>query len=89
MAELGFLAPDARVELIEGQLHDMSPIGPFHVGVVMRLNEIFSDRRKGRWIVSVQGSIRLDKHSEPQPDIVLLKRAPDQCLTVNLEGYCR
>lgn len=77
LAEVGILAPDARVQLIEGEIHDMSPIGPFHGGVVNRLNEIFSERHKGRWIVSVQNAIRLDKHSEPQPDIMLLKRAPD------------
>ena len=77
MAELGFLAPDARVELIEGQIHDMSPIGPNHGAVVMQLNEIFSEHRKKRWIVSVQTSVRLDIHSEPEPDIALLKRAPD------------
>jgi hypothetical protein len=41
------------------------------------LNEIFSDQRKGRWIVSVQDTIRLDKQTEPEPDVVLLKRAPD------------
>lgn len=77
MAELGFLAPDARVELIEGQIHDMSPIGPNHGAVVMQLNEILSDQRKKRWIVSVQHSVRLDNHSELEPDVVLLKRAPD------------
>jgi Uma2 family endonuclease len=77
LAEVGILAPDARVELIEGEIHDMSPIGPFHGGVVKRLLEIFSDQRKGRWIVSVQDAIRLDKHTEPEPDVVLLKRAPD------------
>jgi Uma2 family endonuclease len=77
MAELGFLAPDARVELIEGQIHDMSPIGPNHSAVVMQLTEIFSEHRKKRWIVSVQNSVRLDLHSEPEPDLVLLKRAQD------------
>ena len=77
MAELGFLAPEARVELIEGQIHDMSPIGPNHGAVVKQLNEIFSEQRKKRWIVSVQDSVRLDNQSEPQPDLVLLKRAPD------------
>ena len=77
MAELGFLAPDARVELIEGQIHDMSPIGPNHGAVVMQLTEIFSEYGKKRWIVSVQNSVRLDMHSEPEPDLVLLKRAPD------------
>jgi Uma2 family endonuclease len=77
LAELGILAPDARVELIEGAIHDMSPIGPPHSGITIRLNRLFSLRSKGRWIVSVQSAVRLDSHSEPQPDVVLLKPAPD------------
>jgi len=77
LAEVGILSPDARVELIEGEIHDMSPIGPFHGGVTKRLNRFFTLRAKGRWIVSVQDSVRLDKYSEPEPDVVLLKPAPD------------
>jgi hypothetical protein len=77
LAELGFLPPDARVELLDGEIHDMSPIGPFHGGLVRRLNRLFSSCAKGRWILSVQDAVRLDKYSEPQPDVVLLKPAPD------------
>lgn len=77
MAELGFLAPDARVELLDGEIHDMSPIGPLHSGVVNRLNRFFNLRAKGRWIVSTQNPVGLDKYSEPQPDLTLLKPAPD------------
>jgi Uma2 family endonuclease len=81
LAEVGILAPDARVELIEGEIHDMSPIGPLHGGVTRRLNRIFSLRAKGRWTVSVQDAVRLDSHSEPEPDLVLLKPAPDDYAT--------
>ena len=77
MAELGFLAPDARVELIGGEIHDMSPIGPLHSGVTIRLNRLFSLAAKGRWIVSTQNPVGLDNYSEPEPDVVLLKPAPD------------
>ncbi|HEY2081757.1 MAG TPA: Uma2 family endonuclease, partial [Verrucomicrobiae bacterium] len=77
MADLGFLKPDARVELIEGAIHDMSPIGPLHSGIVNRLIRLFNLRVKGRWIVSAQNPVGLDKYSEPQPDLVLLKPAPD------------
>ena len=77
LAELGFLAPDARVELLDGEIHDMSPIGPFHGGIVKRLNRLFSSCAGGRWIVSVQDAMGLDKYSEPQPDLMLLKPAPD------------
>jgi Uma2 family endonuclease len=77
LAEVGILAPDARVELIEGEIHDMSPIGPFHSGVTIRLNRFFSLCAKGRWTVCVQDAVRLDNFSEPQPDLILLKPAPD------------
>lgn len=81
LAEVGILAPDARVELIEGAIHDMSPIGPPHSGVTIRLNRLFSLRAKGRWIVSVHDAVRLDNYSEPEPDVVLLKPAPDDYTT--------
>lgn len=77
MAELGFLAPDARVELLDGEIHDMSPIGPLHSGVVIRLNRFFSLQAKKRWIVSAQNPVGLDNYSEPEPDLVLLKPTPD------------
>jgi Uma2 family endonuclease len=77
MAEFGFLKPDARVELIDGAIHDMSPIGPTHSGVVIRLIRLFTFRVKGRWLVSAQNPVGLDNYSEPQPDLVLLKPAPD------------
>ena len=77
LAEVGILPRKARVELIEGAIHDMSPIGPLHSGVVIRLIRLFNLRVKGRWVVSAQGPVGLDNYSEPQPDLVLLKPAPD------------
>ena len=77
MAETGVLRPDSRVELLNGEIIDMSPIGPFHGGVTNYLIEIFTAASKGRWMTSVQNPVRLDDHSEPQPDLVLLKPSPD------------
>src|SRR6266853_4546096 len=77
MAETGVLRPDARVELLDGQIIDMSPIGPSHGGVVKRLNDYFSRLAQGRWLMAVQDPLRLDPQSEPEPDLMLLKRAPD------------
>jgi len=77
MAETGVLRPDARVELLDGKIIDMSPIGPFHGGVTDYLNEFFVAASKGRWRTRVQNSLRLDDHSEPQPDLVLAKAASD------------
>src|SRR5205809_4820442 len=73
MAETGVLRPDARLELLDGQIIDMSPIGPFHGGVTKRLNRLFTRLGEGRWVVAVQDPVHLDEHSEPQPDLMLLK----------------
>lgn len=77
MAETGVLKPDARVELLDGNIIDMSPIGPFHGGVTKYLNQIFNAAAKGRWITQVQDPVRLDDHSEPEPDLALLKPVAD------------
>src|SRR5205814_6416011 len=77
MAETGVLRPDARVELLNGEIIDMSPIGPFHGGVTNYLIEIFTAASKGRWMTSVQNPVRLDDYSEPQPDLALIKPSPD------------
>jgi Uma2 family endonuclease len=76
MAETGVLRPDARVELLEGRILDMSPIGPFHGGVTTFLNALFTGAARGRWLTAVQNPVRLDDHSEPQPDLALLRPAP-------------
>lgn len=75
MAETGVLPPDVRVELLNGEIIDMSPIGPFHGGVVKRLSRLFNVKAKGRWTVSTQDPVHLDNHSEPEPDVMLLKPA--------------
>jgi Uma2 family endonuclease len=77
MGETGVIAPDVRVELLEGEIIDMSPIGPFHGGVTKRLIREFTRAAKGRWIVAAQDPVRLDDHSEPQPDLMLLKPDPN------------
>jgi Uma2 family endonuclease len=77
MAETGVIKPDARVELLEGEIIDMSAIGPWHGGVVNRLTRLFIEAAKGRSIVAVQNSIGLSSISEPQPDLVLLKLRAD------------
>ena len=77
MAETGVLRPDARVELLNGEIIDMSPIGPFHGSITKYLNQIFTTAARGRWIMAVQDPVRLDDHSEPQPDLMLLKPVAD------------
>ena len=77
MAETGVLPPDARVELLNGRIIDRPPIGPAHGGTVKRLSRIFNALARGRWLVSTQDPVRLDDHSEPEPDVALLQPAPD------------
>jgi len=77
MAETGVLQPDARVELLDGEIIDMPPIGPEHGGSSNHLNDLFNELSKKRWLVSVQNSLRLNEHWAPQPDLVLLKRRAD------------
>lgn len=77
MAEVGLLAPDARVELIEGEIIDMAPIGMDHNSVVDQLNRLLVRAVGDDAIVRVQGSVRLSRISEPQPDVVLLKPRAD------------
>lgn len=77
MAEVGLLAPDARVELIEGEIIDMAPIGSSHVGVLNFLTNHLVKIANQRAIVSVQSPLRLGELSEPQPDLMLLKPRSD------------
>ncbi|MFI4886268.1 MAG: Uma2 family endonuclease [Steroidobacterales bacterium] len=77
MAEVGLLAPDARVELIEGEIIDMAPIGNPHNSAVDMLNQRLTLAVSGQAIVRVQGSFRLSGFTEPQPDVILLKPSDD------------
>ena len=77
MAEAGVLSPDDRVELIEGEIIEMSPIGSRHAACVRRV-DAFLNRQIGNLAqVSVQSPVRLNDFSEPQPDIALLKSRDD------------
>lgn len=77
MAEAGIIAEDDRVELIEGEILRMSPIGSLHASCVKRLNSLLGDLVRGAAIVSVQDPIQLNDFSEPEPDIALLRPRAD------------
>jgi Uma2 family endonuclease len=81
MAEVGLLPPDARVELIEGEIIDMAPIGSRHAAAVDLLAKRFIRAVDESAIVRIQGPVRLSPHSEPQPDLALLKRQPHRYAT--------
>lgn len=74
LGEAGILDEDDRVELLEGQLVDMAPIGPRHALAVDALTELLVTAVVGRAGVRVQNPIELDDATEPQPDIVLVRR---------------
>jgi Uma2 family endonuclease len=77
MGELGFFAPEARVELIEGEIIDMAPIGSDHVDYVNRLNRALVRASGDDAIVSVQNPVRLSRRTEPEPDFALLRPRDD------------
>jgi Uma2 family endonuclease len=77
MGETGMFPPDARVELIEGEIIEMSPIGSRHAACVKLLNLILIQQVGDKAIVSTQDPIRLNDISEPQPDLALLKFRQD------------
>lgn len=76
MGEAGIFPPDARLELIEGEIYKMSPIGSPHAACVDFLNKLLN-RLFDALIVRTQSSIRLSDFSEPQPDISLLRWRDD------------
>lgn len=78
MGETGILGEDDRVELIEGEIIEMSPIGSRHAGTVARIHHLFSTRLGDRAVVWSQNPLLLVRHqSEPQPDVMLLAPRPD------------
>jgi Uma2 family endonuclease len=77
MFEIGLLAPDARVELIEGEIIDMTPIGSLHCGTVDWITALFHRTVSQHALVRTQGVVALSGFSEPQPDIALLERRKD------------
>lgn len=77
LADAGSLTDTDRVELIDGEIIDMSPIGSRHAGLVDRLNRGLHARIEDKAMVRVQGPVRLDEWSEPEPDIALLRPKDD------------
>ena len=71
MAEVGILDRDERVELVDGRIVAMSPIGSAHAWCVSLLNRIFA--RRDDAVVTVQNPVHLDDHSEPEPGLAVLR----------------
>lgn len=78
MAEAGILSEEDRVELIDGEIVEMTPIGARHVNCVNRLNLLLVEFSARRYEVSVQNPLRLDDEREFEPDLVLLSGRPGE-----------
>jgi Uma2 family endonuclease len=77
MGETGILKEDDRVELIDGEIIDMPPIGIPHTSAVNRLGNKLKEQLGTRVILSMQNPIRIGDLSLPQPDIALLRPRDD------------
>ncbi len=73
IAEVGILGPEDRVEVIDGEIVQMSPIGDRRALCVSTATELFILTFHGKGVVRTQNPLRLNDYSEPEPDIVLLK----------------
>lgn len=74
MVEAGILCEDDRVELINGEILEMSPVGGRHVARVNRINRMLVERLGDAAIVSIQNPIRLGRYQEPEPDVAVIRR---------------
>ncbi|HEY0081953.1 MAG TPA: Uma2 family endonuclease [Pyrinomonadaceae bacterium] len=77
MGEAGVFTKDARLELIEGEVIEMSPIGSRHAACVNFLSRFLNRTVGDIALVSTQNPIRLNDFSEPEPDIALLRLRDD------------
>lgn len=77
MGEAGIFAPQARLELIEGEIIEMPPIGSPHAGTVAILDRMLGRAAGDRAVVWVQNPLRLGERSMPQPDLALLRSRAD------------
>ena len=77
MGKVGILRKEDRVELIDGVIVDMAAIGNRHLAAVDRFNRAMGKVVGDRAIVRVQGSIDLNEHTRPEPDLVLLRERAD------------
>jgi Uma2 family endonuclease len=77
MVATGVLTKYDRIELIDGEMFDMAPIGTQHSAITSRLNELFVLAVSRSATVVVGGPVNLGEFSEPQPDLMLLRRRED------------
>jgi Uma2 family endonuclease len=77
MGEVGIICPEDRVELIDGEIVQMSPRGYRHTMCVERANAFFTRMLENRAVVGPGSPVRLNNWTEPEPDLVLFKAGSD------------
>lgn len=77
LAEAGILGEDDHVELIEGEIIEMSPKGSRHSGTLKRLVAYFSERLGRAAVLSIQDPLDMSDGTQPEPDLMLLRPRPD------------
>lgn len=78
MAETGILEPDARVELLCGEIINMSPINSDHASLVDQITALLYQVPDLNAIIRIQNPLTIDEYSEPEPDIVVVKKDIDK-----------
>lgn len=77
LAEVGILKPSDNVELVNGEIIEISPVGSKHASVVKRLGRVFNSLFEGKTVIGVQDPVHLDGNNVPEPDISILKYRSD------------
>ncbi len=77
LGQMGMFEEDDRVELIDGEIFEMAPIGARHMGHVNLLTRLFYAQVAEDATISVQNPVRLGDDSEPEPDLALLRFRED------------
>ncbi len=79
--EAGFFGPEERLELVDGEIVAINPIGVRHAACVTRLTTLLSAGLRGGALVSVQNPVVLGERQEPQPDLAVLRHRDDYYAT--------
>ena len=75
--QMRFFQPDEKLELLDGEIHPMSPSGNRHVLILALLDRWLQRNLGDSWLVLCQSNIRLGKSSMPQPDIAVVRFLPE------------
>lgn len=78
IGEAGIFDADGQVELVEGRIYKLSPKNPLHSATVRTAGKCFEGYTGDKCIVRLQEPVHFDDHSEPEPDVALVKQRNDQ-----------